>query len=129
MPGAPVAALLARADARNGARLFGPCSACHTVSQGAPDGNGPNLYGVLGAPIASNRPRFSYTYALRSVGGRWDVERMNAWLENPQRFAPGTHMIFPGVHDAWERADLIAYLGTKGSRLPLPGSGPGTQGE
>ena len=35
---------------------------------------------------------------------------MSDWLENPQRFAPGTRMQFPGVADLLDRADLVAYL-------------------
>jgi cytochrome c len=70
MPNASVTELLARADVDNGARLFRQCAACHAIDKGAPDRNGPNLHGVLGAPVAGNRPRYGYTEALRSVGGR-----------------------------------------------------------
>ncbi|MFD1110351.1 c-type cytochrome [Pseudoroseomonas ludipueritiae] len=128
MPNATVMELLSRADAGNGARLFRQCAACHNISKGAPDRNGPNLYGVLGAPVASSSPRFGYTHALRSAGGRWDAERMNAWLEDPQRVIPGNRMFFPGVTDPWERADLIAYLGTQGSTLLPSPADRGAQG-
>ena len=124
IPNASVKDLLAHADAERGARLFRPCAACHPIGKGAPDRNGPNLYGILGAPVADTRTRFGYTYALRSVGGRWNAERMDAWLHNPQQFAPGTRMFFQGISRAWDRADLIAYLGTQGSEL-LPGSATG----
>jgi cytochrome c len=53
---------------------------------------------------------------------------MNAWLENPQQFAPGNRMIFPGVGSSWSRADLIAYLSTQGSEPLLPGRHHGVQG-
>ncbi|BFL66339.1 hypothetical protein APZ41_019030 [Roseomonas mucosa] len=111
-----VSALLADADTRAGARLFHRCAACHTIGRGAPDLNGPNLYGVLGAPVAGNRPNFAYTQVLRSVGGEWDPERMDAWLRNPQELVPGNRMAFAGIPDARERADLIAYLGSQGSQ-------------
>ena len=117
IPNASVTDLLPHADAARGARLFRQCAACHPIGQGAPDRNGPNLYGILGAPVAGARTRSGYTYALRSVGGRWDAERMDAWLRNPQQFAPGTRMFFDGVSSAWDRADLIAYLGTQGSEM------------
>ncbi|MCR0985521.1 c-type cytochrome [Roseomonas populi] len=111
----PINLLLADADVRAGARLFRQCAACHTIGRGAPDLNGPNLYGVLGAPIAGNRPNFAYTQALRSAGGEWDAERMDAWLRNPQGLVPGNRMTFTGMPNARERADLIAYLGRQGS--------------
>jgi cytochrome c len=127
-PNASATELLARANAANGARLFRQCAACHTIDKGAPDRDGPNLYGVLGATVASNRPRYGYTDALRSIGGQWDVERMDAWLKDPQRFAPGNRMNFPGVYSSWSRADLIAYLSTQGSQALLPRPHHGAQG-
>ena len=110
-PGQPPEALLAGADPAAGARLFGRCAACHTIGAGGADLNGPNLHGVMGAPVAGNRPRYGYTQALRQAGGVWTPARMDAWLRDPQGFAPGNRMAFPGLKDARERADLIAYLG------------------
>ncbi|WP_010218298.1 c-type cytochrome [Sphingomonas sp. PAMC 26621] len=101
------------ASAAAGARIFTRCSACHSVGQGAPDLGGPNLHGVIGAEIGQNRPRFAYTAALQNVGGRWTRARLDAWLADPQRFAPGTAMAFPGLADPLDRADVIAYLETQ----------------
>lgn len=117
---APVMALLPDADPAAGARLFRRCAACHTIGDGTPDLSGPNLYGVLGAPVGGNRRRYAYTRALRAAGGRWDFKRMDAWLKNPQHFAPGTSMAFPGLPASTDRADVIAYLNSQGSNLPLP---------
>lgn len=102
--------LMRVADAERGGRLFGPCAACHTITKGAGDRNGPGLHGVMGQPIASNSRRFAYTGALRALGGVWTPERMDAWLTAPARMAPGTSMTFPGIPDPLDRADLIAYL-------------------
>lgn len=102
------------ADARAGERLFARCAACHAVHRGAPDRNGPTLFGVVGAPVAGVSPRFGYTAALQRIGGRWTPERLDAWLADPQAFAPGTSMGFPGLADPLDRADVIAYL--KGQR-------------
>lgn len=101
------------ADAERGDRLFGQCAACHTVRMGAGDRNGPGLHGVLGKPVASNSKRFGYTGALRSIGGVWTPDRMDAWLAAPMKLAPGTSMNFPGVPDPLDRADIIAYLRTQ----------------
>lgn len=109
-PNPDVTALLRVADAGEGARLFRACAACHAIRKGAPDRNGPNLFGVMGAPVAGVSPRFGYTAALQRIGGRWTPERMDAWLKSPQAFAPGTVMGYPGIDDPLARADLIAYL-------------------
>ncbi|MBB3695461.1 c-type cytochrome [Sphingomonas sp. BK580] len=105
-----LAARLAAADADRGARLFGQCAACHTIGAGAGDRNGPNLRGVMGAPVAGVSPRFGYTAALRARGGRWTAAAMDNWLADPAAVAPGTAMRFAGVRDSLDRADLIAYL-------------------
>lgn len=103
-------ALMSVADARAGQAAFGACAACHTIRRNGGDRNGPNLFGVMGAPVAGSSARFGYTAALRQTGGRWTPERMDRWLAGPQVFAPGTSMRFPGVRDPLERADIIAYL-------------------
>ena len=45
---------------------------------------------------------------------------MNQWLKSPKKFADGTKMSFAGIGDAAERANLLVYLNTQGSNLPLP---------
>ncbi|WP_245501250.1 c-type cytochrome [Lichenibacterium minor] len=102
------------ADAGRGATVFRACSACHTIGRGGADVDGPNLYGVVGARVAERRPRYGYTQALRDSGGTWTEARLDAWLTDPAAFAPGTAMHFPGLPDAGERADVIAYLGAQG---------------
>ncbi len=104
------AALLRVADPAAGERLFRRCAACHAIRPGAPDRNGPTLFGVMGGDVAGASARFGYTAALRQVGGRWTPARMDAWLAAPQRFAPGTSMGFPGLAEPLDRADVIAYL-------------------
>lgn len=107
-------ALMRVADADAGARTFGQCLACHTISKGELDRAGPNLHGIMGKPVAGGSVRFGYTAALMKVGGRWDRATMNRWLTSPQRFAPGTKMTFPGLPDPLARADVIAYLEREG---------------
>jgi cytochrome c len=111
---APLAERLASADADKGQRLFRQCAACHTIAKGGGDRNGPNLYGVINRPVAQGSARFNYTAALESIGGSWTPERMDAWIENPHRVAPGTSMIYAGMRNGVDRADLIAYLALQG---------------
>ena len=115
----PIAALLATADVARGEAQFRKCAACHTVNQGGANGVGPNLWGVLGGPHG-HRPDFTYSDALKSKPGNWDWESMSQWLRSPRAYAPGTKMTFAGLSNAQDRADLILYLNSQGSNLPLP---------
>ena len=117
----PIAALLAGADAAKGEGVFKKCTACHTIAKGGPNGTGPNLWGVMGAPIGKHAAGFAYSPALSGKGGNWDWESMSAWLKSPRDFAPGTKMTFAGLGKAEDRANLLAYMNTQGdSPLPLP---------
>jgi cytochrome c len=120
----PVEALLPTADPAKGAAVFQKCAACHTITQGGPNGIGPNLYGVLGDNIAQGRGGFAFSDALKAVGGKWDFDKINTWLTNPRKFASGTKMTFAGLGSAQDRANVIAYINTQGSNLPLPKAPP-----
>lgn len=116
---APIATFLQTADAGAGEQVFKKCAACHTVNAGGPNGLGPNLHGTMGKPVA-HVPGFAYSDALKSHGGSWDWETMNQWLTSPKGFAPGTKMTFAGLSKPEDRANLMAYLNSQGSNIPLP---------
>ncbi len=105
-------ALLAGADPNAGKSQTAVCQACHTFEKGGPNRIGPNLYGVVGAPIAEDRGGFAFSDALKEKGKgqTWTVENLDAWLANPQQFAKGTKMTFAGIAKAKDRANVIAYL-------------------
>ena len=101
-------ALIASADAAAGKKVFGKCKACHKLDDGA-NGVGPHLWGVV------NRPKeavsgANYSGALAAVGGVWDFSALNAFLEKPKAYAPGTSMGFGGLKKPEDRVNLIAYL-------------------
>jgi cytochrome c len=109
----PITPLLAKADAKKGEQLTKVCQTCHTFNKGEPNKIGPNLFGVVGAPIGEDRSGFAFSSALEAdKGQKWDPEKLNAWLDNPQHFAPGTKMTFAGFPKTQDRADVIAYLQT-----------------
>ncbi|MFC0590163.1 c-type cytochrome [Novosphingobium aquiterrae] len=116
----PIETLLASADPAKGEAASKKCAACHTFNQGGANGIGPNLYGVLGEAVAAGRGGFAFSDALKAKGGKWDFTSLNEWLTSPKAFAPGTKMSFAGIPDAAERANLMAWLNTLGSNLPLP---------
>ena len=105
--------MLAKADPKKGQQLTTVCQACHTFDKGGPNRIGPNLWGVFGGPIGEDRGGFAFSSALEAdKGQKWDPEKLNEWLDNPQHFAPGTKMTFAGFPKAENRADVIAYLQT-----------------
>ena len=53
---------------------------------------------------------FGYSGALVAVADVWSAENLNAFLENPKGYAPGTAMGYNGMRKIEDRANLIAYL-------------------
>lgn len=97
-------------DPQAGEKVFRKCMACHTVEQGQ-NRVGPSLHGVVGRDVASVET-FSYSDAMRAwgAGKTWDAELLNTYLEDPRGIVEGTKMIFAGLKDEQDRADVIAYL-------------------
>ncbi|ATP18613.1 MULTISPECIES: c-type cytochrome [Sphingobium] len=112
--------LLASADVAAGEKVFAKCAACHTVNQGGTNGIGPNLYATVGEGIGQGKGGFAFSEALKSKGGEWSFDNLDHWLKSPREFAPGTKMTFAGLSNPADRANLIAWLNTQGSNLPLP---------
>jgi cytochrome c len=96
------------ASADSGERLFRACQACHRLEAGA-NATGPYLYGVVGRDIGA-ADGFNYSGALSEAAEVWTPENLNAFLENPRGWAPGTSMAYNGMDDVEDRANLIAYL-------------------
>jgi cytochrome c len=117
----PAAFYLASAKPELGSEVFKKCTACHNAQKGGPNGTGPNLWGVVGAPIAGRPTGFDYSSAIKGKGGTWTWDNLFAWLKSPRDFAPGTKMTFAGLSKPEDRANVIAYLNTQSdSPLPLP---------
>ncbi|WP_417484265.1 c-type cytochrome [Maricaulis salignorans] len=98
-------------DLANGQRQFRRCQSCHTLNEGGRHTVGPNLHDVIGHPAAS-AAGFSYSRALREAGLTWDLETLDAWIENPRELVPGNRMSFVGLRNAQDRRDVIAYMAT-----------------
>lgn len=87
------------------------CAVCHAVKPGGPKKLGPELRGIVGAPVAA-KPGFAYSKALKEMGGVWTDARLDAYLLQPSKTVAGTTMVFPGLKDAKARAAVIGYLKT-----------------
>jgi cytochrome c len=117
---ASVLALLPKANADAGADVFKKCLACHTPNKGEKHLVGPNLWGIVGRKVAS-APGFEarYSDAMKGHAGEWTFERLAKYLHKPAQDVPGNKMVFAGIPDNNDLADLIAYL-RKLSDNPVP---------
>ena len=106
-----------QADLENGRAAFARCRSCHTITPGGPNMTGPNLYGIIGRP-AGTHPGFNYSKAVKSAGFAWDDDHIDHWLQNPRTFLPGNKMTFPGLPDAADRRDVIAFLSVEAAKRP-----------
>lgn len=102
-------AALAAGDVERGAQIYRSCVACHALEPGL-HLTGPSLGGVWNRPAGEAEGFSRYSDALRGAGFAWDAVALDAWLEDPQAMIEGTTMTFPGIADAGQRADLIAFL-------------------
>ncbi len=116
----PIEALLASSSAERGQAAAKVCLACHTFDKGGPNKQGPNLWGVVGRPRASE-PGFNYSAAMKAKGGTWTFDELNKFLANPRGYIPGTAMTFTGLPRDAQRADVINFLHTLSDKpLDLP---------
>ncbi len=113
-----LATALASADPSAGERIMnGKCASCHNWNEGGANGTGPALYGIMGQDIAGVSG-FQYSGVLNEKEGDWNYENMNAFLENPSGWAPGTKMTFAGLRKGSDRANVLAFLETISPNAP-----------
>jgi cytochrome c len=118
--------VLPKADVAAGQAATAVCGACHNFSAAGTNMIGPGLYGVVGRKPASH-PGYAYSSAMSAYGQKqpiWDYEHLFEYLKNPGQYVSGTKMTFAGLHDEQARINIIAYLHTLGSSLPIPKPNP-----
>ncbi len=105
-----LAAMIAAADVAKGKTLFLQCRACHSLAPESEPGKiGPTLYGVIGRP-AGSVAGFAYSDAVAQSGKTWTVDQIDHWLEKPSEFLPGNKMVFIGLKNPQDRANVLAYI-------------------
>ena len=101
-----LAILMTAAQQDRGKDLFERrCSGCHALDK---EKEGPRLRGVYGRKSGSVAG-FQYSDALKAAGITWDDQKLEKWLQGPEKLVPGTDMTFE-VADARERTAIIGYL-------------------
>lgn len=123
-PQVPLPVLLAKANVTAGEAQAKKCQACHSLEKGGPNKVGPDLWSVVGRPVAEHAG-FAYSAGMTkfSDGGKqhWTFENLFHFIAAPKTFVPGTAMGFAGIKKDQDRADLLAYLRTLADNPePLP---------
>jgi cytochrome c len=88
----------AEGDAAKGEKEFGKCKTCHMIV--APDGTeivkgpktGPNLWGVIGRPVASYEG-FAYGDSIKAIGeggAVWDAAMLTEYVKDPAKWLKET---------------------------------------
>jgi cytochrome c len=96
-------------DPTRGERMYRACTPCHSLE---PNRNmtGPSLAEIWNRKSGSLASFPRYSSALKSAGIVWNDDTLDEWIKDPQHFIPGNTMTFPGMKDARQRADLLAFL-------------------
>ena len=118
--------VLPTADIAAGEAVAKKCASCHSFNQGGATMVGPNLYGVVGHKPGSHAG-MAYSDGMKAFGEKtpaWDYEHLNAFLGAPQKYISGTKMSFVGLKKPEDRINMIAYLHSLGSTLPIPAPAP-----
>jgi cytochrome c len=105
---APVAAHAQ--DAAAGERVFLQCRACHQVGETAKNGVGPQLNGLFDGRKAGTAAAYTYSAAYKTLDKTWDDANFTTYIKDPRGVTPGTKMVYPGLKDETQIANLVAYL-------------------
>jgi cytochrome c len=123
-------------DVESGKKIFVQrCAVCHTVETGGRNTDGPNLFGIVGRkskfsytatniieevrmhcelnPFVPFNPKYQRVTTFSSTENTkvtWSKETLPEFLADPKKYMPSTRLLFPGIKDPQDRADLIAYL-------------------
>ena len=95
-----------KGDPKSGEQVYARCMACHSLTENR---IGPRHCGVFGRR-AGTVPGFDYSPAMRRAKIVWSEKTLDGFLTDPMKYMPGTAMVFSGVPDPKERADVIAWL-------------------
>jgi cytochrome c len=118
--------VLATADVSAGEAKTAVCKACHMFDAAGTNNIGPGLYGVVGRKPGSH-PGFSYSAGMTAFGAKqpiWDYQHIYEFIKGPQAYIEGTKMTYQGMKASQDRINVIAYLHTLGSSLPVPPPNP-----
>jgi cytochrome c len=85
------------------------CLPCHAIGDDAQNKIGPELNGLDGRH-SGGVADFSYSDANKNSGIVWNEAQFKDYIKDPRAKIPGTKMIFAGIKNEQEIADLWAYV-------------------
>jgi cytochrome c len=96
-------------DVDAGERSFRKCLPCHAIGPDAKNKVGPIQNGLDGRK-AGTVDGYSYSDANKNSGIVWNEQTFKDYIADPRAKIPGTKMVFAGVKNPQEAADLWAYM-------------------
>jgi len=109
-------------DVAHGRQVFKKCQACHSMQPGK-NMLGPSLANIIGTK-AGEVPNYSFSQAMKQSGITWTPEKLDAYLQDPQKVVPGNKMPFPGLKTDADRTDVIAFLAAPSGDAAAAGAAP-----
>jgi cytochrome c2 len=97
-----------------GESVFRQCSSCHQIGEGARNGAGPVLNGIVGM-AAGQAEGFRYSPAMAQSGIVWDEATLAEFLADPRGYLRGNRMGFGGLRSEEDIAAVIAYMQVAGA--------------
>jgi cytochrome c len=96
-------------DVEAGEKSFRKCAPCHNIGPDATNKVGPELNGINGRK-SGTVDGFSYSDANKGSGITWSEAVFKEYIKDPRAKVPGTKMIFAGIKNDKELADLWSYV-------------------
>ena len=96
-------------DLAAGENSFKKCSPCHSIGPDAKNKVGPELNGLDGRK-SGTAEGYNYTEANKTSGITWSEKEFKEYIQDPRTKIKGTKMVFAGIKNETEIANLWAYL-------------------
>jgi cytochrome c len=93
----------------DGAMLFKQqCALCHTTNASDPPRQGPSLFNIVGRE-AGTAEGFGYSAGFANAKFKWDEQKLDEWLVNPQAMIPDAIMPYRQARSELRMA-IVSYL-------------------
>ena len=93
----------------DGAALFKQqCALCHTTNASDPPRQGPTLFNIVGRE-AGTAEGFRYSAGFANAKFKWDEQKLDQWLVDPQAMIPGAIMPYRQTRSELRMA-IVNYL-------------------
>lgn len=107
---------LAEGNAKDGAKVFRKCKACHVLKTSEDPKSrklGPSLEGLFGrkaGTLEAYQEAKGYSDAMIEHGVEWNEETLAEYLAAPKKVVKGTKMAFAGLRKEKDIENILAYL-------------------